>query len=172
MTQNDEEEDDDVTVRSQRYILAQRRCHCKWCRNETSVVALALPPGHESLTTDWNPCHDELVEYVWERATSTALLFYVESLPRSVHERLARVAPGYRFAFSESTQGSYFANHCGACGKMFDDHDLFCEPEGAFQPMDAADAAAIKLIAIDEPMEARAAGYEIAPPFLEFVSTG
>ncbi len=50
---------------------------------------------------------------------------------------------------------------------MLDDHDLFCEPEGAFLPTSHARAAAIQLLRIDEPLEAAAAGYACDPQFFE-----
>ncbi len=50
---------------------------------------------------------------------------------------------------------------------MLDDHDLFCEPEGAFLPTSQAQAAAIQLVRIDEPLEAAAAGYACDPQFFE-----
>jgi hypothetical protein len=191
MNQNDP--DGELNVRSERYILAHTRCRCGSCRAETDIVALALPPGHESLTLDFQAdgdtsaghagasaeCNgdgpagyagDESGEYVWESAASAVFLFYVESLPASVHGRLSAISRGYRRAVGESA--AYYANHCEACGRMFDDQELFCEPEGAFLPTNAADAAAIRLTAIDEPIGARAAGYAVAPQSFEFMSAG
>ena len=68
---------------------------------------------------------------------------------------------------SPAAQGSYWANHCEHCGSLQEDHDLFCEPEGAFLPVDAAWASAIELTRIDEPFAAAAAGYAYEPEYLE-----
>jgi hypothetical protein len=182
---------DGPNLRSERYILARTRCRCESCRAETRVVAVALPPGHELLTLDVeegpvkSAGRDDAPaehrgegsaerhasgEHVWDRAPSAAFLFHVESLPALVRDRLAAASPGYRHA----TRGamSYYANHCEACGRTFDDQELFCEPEGAFQPVNEIAAAAIVLTAIEEPVSARASGYSVAPQFFEFMSKG
>ena len=87
-------------------------------------------------------------------------------LPEAVRRRLQAVSKGYRFAFSRRTQGSYWANHCAACGALIEDHDLFCEPDGAFLPTMAARAAAVTLEHIDEALQAGAMGYAYDPQFL------
>jgi hypothetical protein len=182
---------DGSNLRSERYILARTRCRCGSCRAETRVVALVLPPGHELLTLDVSEARAESAgrdgaqterhgegsverwassEHLWERAPSPAFLFHVESLPASVRDRLAAALPGYRHTTCGAM--SYYANHCEACGRTFDDQELFCEPEGAFQPVNEIAAAAIVLTAIEEPVSARAAGYSVAPQFFEFMSTG
>jgi hypothetical protein len=48
-----------------------------------------------------------------------------------------------------------------------DDHELFCEPEGAFLPTSESTAAAIHLVLVDEPFETSAAGYSYEPPLLD-----
>jgi hypothetical protein len=55
---------------------------------------------------------------------------------------------------------------------LLDDHELHCEPEGAFQPSSAADAARILLFQISEPLEAAAGGYAIEPEFFGCMVTG
>ena len=69
----------------------------------------------------------------------------------------------YRPAVSPATQGCSWANHCEHCGSVQEDHDLFCEPEGAFLPVDAASASAIELTRIEEPFAAVAGGYAYDP---------
>ena len=106
----------------------------------------------------------------WERAPLRALLFYIEYLPEAVRGRLQALAPGYRRAFSPATQGAYWANHCDQCDGLHEDHDLFCEPEGAFLPVSPAAASAIELLSIAEPIHAAATGYAQNPEFLEFAA--
>jgi hypothetical protein len=161
----------DVNVRSDRYLIALAKGRCGPCGAPIDLVALALPPGHESRTLDCIGGEEEPLDTVWETAASSAFLFYVGHLPPSVARRLNTISVSYRHAFSQATQGSYWANHCEACGALIDDHDLFCEPEGAFLPTSAASAASIRLIAIDEPIEAGAAGYAFEPQFFEFMAT-
>ena len=136
-------------------------------------MALVLPPGHETRSMndegggtaadDPALCGDS-----WERATGHAFLFYIESLPDAVRHRMQALVPLYRFA--PASQGSYWANHCERCGGIHEDHDLFCEPEGAFLPISAAAASIIEFLPINEVLEAATAGYAPDPEFIEFRS--
>jgi hypothetical protein len=156
-----------INVRSSSYWIAHATGECDGCRAETRFVALALPPSHHSLALDCDVQKEELVAYNWETAEWSAFLFYVESLPEEVRRRLQAASEGYRFAFSERTQGSYWANHCTACGALMEDHDLFCEPDGAFLPTTAESAAAVTLEHVGEALEAGAVGYACEPQFLD-----
>jgi hypothetical protein len=155
-----------INVRSASYWIAHATGECDGCRAETRCVALALPPSHQSLALDWDVQNDELVSYNWETAEWSAFLFYVEYLPDEVRRRLQAVSEGYRLAFSERTQGSYWANHCAACDALMEDHDLFCEPDGAFLPTTAESAAAVTLEHVGEALEVGAVGYACDPQFL------
>ena len=157
----------DINVRSSSYWIAHASGDCGCCRSVTRFVALAVPPRHQSLTLDWNLQKNEFVAYRWETAESTAFLFYVECLSEGARLRLQAAAPGYRFDLSERTQGSYWANHCSSCGALADDHDLFCEPDGAFLPTSAASASAVTLVRVEEAFEAGAVGYAWEPQFFE-----
>jgi hypothetical protein len=75
-------------------------------------------------------------------------------------------AQAYRYAYSAESQGSYWANHCAECSALTEDHDLFCEPDGAFLPMSGARTTDLELVWIDEPIEAAAGGYSCDPVFL------
>ena len=48
-----------------------------------------------------------------------------------------------------------------------EDHDLFCEPDGAFLPTTAESAAGVILERVDEALGAGAAGYACDPQFLD-----
>jgi hypothetical protein len=155
-----------INVRSGNYWIAHATGECDRCRAETRFVALALPPHHQSLALDWDVRKDEAAAYNWETVEWSAFLFYVEYLPEEVRRRLQAASEGYRFAFSERTQGSYWANHCGTCGALMEDHDLFCEPDGAFLPTTAQSAGSVTLEHVDEALEAGAVGYACDPQFL------
>jgi hypothetical protein len=155
-----------INVRSGSYWIAHATGECGRCRAGTRLVALALPPDHQSLELDWDAEEDESVAYNWESAEYSAFLFYVEYLPEEIGRRLQAVSEGYRFAFSERTLSSYWANHCAACGALIEDHDLFCEPDGAFMPTTAVSAAAVTLERVDQALQARAVGYACDPQFL------
>jgi hypothetical protein len=158
---------ENINVRSNSYWIVRATGECDRCRAETRFVALALPPNHQSLELDWDIEADELVSYNWEAEEWSAFLFYVEYLPEKVQRRLQAVSKGYRFACSARTLNSYWANHCATCGVLVEDHDLFCEPDGAFLPTTAQRAAAVILERVDEALEAGAAGYACDPQFLD-----
>jgi hypothetical protein len=159
---NDSSPDDSVNVRCDRYLIARSRAICPRCGAETRVVALMMPPRHE--TRSGNEERDS-----WDGTESHAFLFYVESLPDAVRQRMKALAPMYRFAASPAAQCSYWANHCDRCGGIQEDHDLFCEPEGAFLPISPEAASIIELFPMDETLEAAAAGHAMDPAFIEFM---
>jgi len=67
---------------------------------------------------------------------------------------------------------SYWANHCEQCGNLLGDHDLHCEPEGAFMPTSEAAAKAIQLLRFDAPFAAAAVGYACEPQFFSSMNKG
>lgn len=167
----DADSSDDLNVRSDSYWIAHTIGECGQCGAATRVIALALPPGHESLTLEWSVDGDEPVGHVWESTAASAFLFYVEHLPEGLQRRLEEFSRNYHLAGSDYTRGPYWANHCGSCDAAIDDHDLFCEPGGAFLPTTPESAAAITLVRIAEALQAAAIGYACEPQFFESMVT-
>lgn len=167
---SDENVDDDINFRSRGYFIARATIQCWCCRAPTRLIAALLPPLHEALSIDEGGADDGSARDVWERASRYAFLFYLGYLPDAVRRRFMEHSLGFRRDFSESSQGSYWANHCEKCDALLDDHYLFCEPEGAFVPTSAASAAGIELVPLAEPFEAAAAGYVFDPPLVESMS--
>jgi len=161
---------DEINVRSEGYFIARTVAACAHCRAPTRLLALALPPEHETLAMDADAESEESAHDTWEVASGPAFLFSIEYLAPLVECRLREHSAFFRYAYSEATQGSQWLNHCESCGSRLDDHELFCEPGGAFLPTDHASAAAIQLVWIDETLEAAAAGYACEPEF--FASMG
>jgi hypothetical protein len=157
---------DSVNVRSKDYLIARTTGPCARCGVRTPLIALALPPAHERLSPAADD-EDGPLPDSWDQVPWSAFLFYVGYLPDGVQRRVHASSRTYRPALSPAVQGSYWANHCEHCGSLQEDHDLFCEPEGAFLPVDAASAGAIELTRIDEPFAAAAAGYACEPEYLE-----
>jgi hypothetical protein len=157
---------DSVNVRSKDYLIARTAAPCAYCIVRTPLVALVLPPSHETLSLAENDEYAPLPSS-WDQVPWSAFLFFVGFLPDVVQQRMRASSKTYRPATSAAAQGSYWANHCEHCGSLQEDHELFCEPEGAFLPVDAASASAIELMRIDEPFVAAAAGYVCDPEYLE-----
>jgi len=161
----------DANVRSQTYYIARTSVRCRRCGFPTRLLALALPHNHETLDGDAPAdagCGDSAPE-AWQRAAVNAILFYVERLSLDVQDRVNRILPTFRLARGAATSNSYWANHCEHCGTLLDDHELHCEPDGAFMPSSEAAAANIRLQQIQEPFEAVAAGYAFEPEFFGFM---
>jgi hypothetical protein len=156
-----------ANVRSQTYYVARSSLRCLHCRLSTASLALALPQGHETLHAG-----DESVADVWQRANVNALLFYVEGLPGAVQRRLQQLSRFFRPAYDPGAMNSYWANHCEHCCSLMGDHELHCEPDGAFMPSSEAAAKSIQLQQFQEPFAAAAVGYACEPEFFTSMSKG
>jgi hypothetical protein len=175
-----------ANVRSQTFYVARNNARCWHCGESTRVIALAVPQNHEILDAGVDADTEGADEVAgakaddrdqpvlvlldaWQRANADAFLFYVDHLPDAVGDRLKQISPPFRMAYSSVTLNSYWANHCEHCGTLLDDHELHCEPEGAFMPSSESAAAAIQLSSVQAPFEAAAAGYALAPEFFRFM---
>jgi hypothetical protein len=162
----------DPNVRSQTYYVASTDARCWHCGSSTRLLALAVPHSHEILDADATSAagdHDAATPDAWQRANINAFLFYVEFLPEGVQSRLTQLSRNYRWVHSSATLSSYWANHCQQCGALLGDHELHCEPDGAFMPTSEGAATGIHLAQIFEPFEALAAGYAFEPEFFSFM---
>jgi hypothetical protein len=162
----------DSTVRSKCYFVARTSARCWHCGQSTRLLALALPPSHETLNSDARIDAEERVVVaadVWQRANANAFVFYVGHLLDGVQNRLQQLSPHFRLAPSAAASGGYWANHCEHCDALLDDHDLHCEFDSAFMPSNEDAAAKIDLLRVREPFEAAAAGYAIEPEFFRFM---
>jgi hypothetical protein len=148
-----------VNIRSPVYAIASTSAVCSHCGAWTHVVAIVVPPGHEVL-----------IDTAWEHSNLAAALFYVEDLSESVQATVRELTPWYRLAPSEARAAPYWMNHCEHCGAAQDDHDLHCEPGGAFMPASTPvgdpgeGAAQIQLLDVPRRLAATAAGYAHDPP--------
>lgn len=158
----------DASVRSSTYYVARATAPCPECGLATRLLALALPPHHETLdaeSSDGTRDGGGDVPDDWRRSDANAFLFYVEQLPEDVQRRLEQLSSSFRLAQSAATQSIYWTNHCEHCGTLLGDHELHCEPGGAFAPSSEAAATNIELLQIDQPLQAAASGYALEPEF-------
>jgi hypothetical protein len=172
ITRTDNGSDILVNIRSPRFLIAQTVGQCWHCDAPTLLLALALPPGHETLELDHDAQDDEGSQDTWSVAPYSALLFYIDYIPDNVQRRLNGFTQAFCIGHSKAAAGFYWANHCEQCGSLLDDHELFCEPDGAFLPTTAASAGIIRLVAVDEAIEAAAAGYAYEPAFFDAMGKG
>ena len=141
-----------MRVRADRYAIASASALCPVCDCWTHVVALLVPQRH-TVASDQG----------WGIAAGRAWLFHVNETSAAVLVRLAVISPWYRPATGGT--GRVFVNHCEHCASPLDDHDLHCEPGGAFQPSSEAEAAGVSLWHIDEPLDVDASGLAHEPDF-------
>jgi len=161
-----------ANVRSRTFYVACTRARCWHCGLSTCVLGLALPHGHEILDEDAQADADErdgAAPQVWQRVDTHAFIFYVAHLPEHVQRRLNQLSPLFRLALSPATLNSYWANHCEHCKSLLDDHELHCEPGGAFMPSSERAAVGIQLVHVQAPFEAAAAGHAFEPEFFGFM---
>jgi hypothetical protein len=158
-----------VNLRSARYLIASTLGRCGACRESTTLATLVLPAGHEARELEEATPDDAASCDAWSVAAGCAFLFHVEYLPPDPQRHLQALAPSYRLGSLSNAAEPTWANHCERCGALQDDHELFCEPEGAFVPTTAAAAQRIYLLPIDEIIEATAGGYAFQPQFYEFM---
>jgi len=166
----------EFNVRAPRFLLGSSVDRCGRCGALTPVFALALPAGHGVCWPDEDEDGADAAAGAdpslgpWEVCDGVALLFHVERLSAGVESQLLRFAPSLRLVADAVDPGPNhcWANHCGHCQAVLDDHDLFCEPEGAFLPISVAAAERIHFMAIETAFEGFAAGYAYEPAFFAF----
>ena len=160
----------DANVRSPTYYAARTAAPCPHCVKATRLLAMAMPVTHQTLDVDapgaGEDTGDGLSSGTWQRADAVAFLFYVQQVSDGVQHRLHELSRHFRLARSEASQNTYWANHCEHCGTLLGDHELHCEPGGAFAPSSKVFAAKIELLHINAPFQATASGYALEPEFL------
>jgi hypothetical protein len=168
---NDPPASSEINIRSPYYFIARTHGVCRHCQGQTELIALALPPGHETL--DAGEDTEEAIETdEWSVATNRALLFHIEYLNEGVAARLATLTKLFRIDRKYLGAEPAWSNHCAACDALLDDEELFCEPGEPFFPITEAGVAAIRLQRIDDPLEAAAGGYFFDPDFFPAMSLG
>jgi hypothetical protein len=136
------------------------------------LLALAVPPVHETL--DPGSSDDErdsrgVPPDSWQPTGANAFLFYVHQLSDDVQSRLRELSSHFLLARGAATQSIYWANRCEHCGRLLSDHEVHCEPEGAFAPSSESAAANIELIHVNSSFLAAVSGYSLEPEFLRFM---
>ena len=137
----------DIGIRSSRYFIARTTQRCWKCGERTRVFGLALPAGYGMLEAD----DDDEERLVWYRYDAPSFVYYVTDLLPGVAARIQSFTRHYRVDFSQTTQSSYWMNHCERCGMKQGDFGMYCEPQGAFFPMQGRAASRIVLHEFVEP---------------------
>jgi hypothetical protein len=140
-----------ANIRSSGYLIAEVQARCPRCSRFCRVLALALPPNHETLEGG-----------EWQKVDANAFIFYIASLPHAISRLLLERCAGFHQACIAGSAQSTWVNHCPHCARTLSDDELHCEP-GAFMPSDILEAQAISLTLVEGPFSALAAGYALEP---------
>lgn len=124
------------------YVLtATTTCHkCRAMQTVTALSCHNLNDGEQDVA----PLGD---------MSELLLLTEVTNAPPQVLEEITRRNPRYVLRYSSTAEMEYYANTC-ACGALFGDFYLYCEPGGAFFPeeVEAACAITIEELQIEGPL--------------------
>ena len=142
-----------ANVRSSSYLIAETQVRCAHCGQPARVLAIGLPPNHESLT-----------DGEWQTVDANAFIFYVGALTDAVSRLLLEHSAEFHRTCSTDPAESHWANHCPHCAGVFSDDELHCEPRG-FMPSSTLEAQAISLTNVEQAFSAFAAGYALEPEF-------
>jgi hypothetical protein len=142
-----------ANIRASSYLIAETQMQCSQCSRAARVLAIGLPPNHESLT-----------DGEWQKVDANAFIFYVGGLPDAVSRLLVEHSAEFHRTCGTDPAESLWANHCPHCAGIFSDDELHCEP-GGFMPGSTLEAQAISLTKVDQPFSAFAAGYALGPEF-------
>lgn len=143
-----------INVRSPFYAIAESAKECWKCGKVTLVYGFMLPAGHETL--EETAADSDTVEWIKKEQPTT--IYYVDYIPKSARNHISAITLDYRIDYSQATHSSYWMNHCQHCGMKQGDFDMYCEPGGAFCPMDEEDESLITVHMVHEAFEASCGG--------------
>lgn len=139
-------------IRANSYFVAIAKKPCWKCGKETSVIAPFVCGAYEVLLPVYDEESDD-EDLDWVGRTEPTTLYYVDWVEEALAKRLAYFSPKFRRDFSKTTASHYWMNHCDHCDAKQGDYELHCEPGGAFQPLEAEDAAGVVLVEVGESLE-------------------
>lgn len=134
-----------ATLVAPAYIVKAEEC-CWNCLSTSAVFALAaegikeLPPSSR-------------------RSNEFKLMSSITWLSSDLQQILTRYSDSSFFLDESPMDGSSnYMNHCSNCGALLEDTDMFCEPGGAFFPMDEEECQRITLIRLPDEIDLRISG--------------
>ena len=132
------------SLRANRFAVLTAPASCHACNRPLTVSALLVPTYVECDEGD-----DE-----WVTVDESALLTYVQAVDEATRSAWIAHAPQIVPAASKTAGLTYLSNVC-VCGALQGDRYL-TEPDGPFFPSNVAGIAAIDVVWVEAPIEARA----------------
>ena len=106
-----------VNYRSRTYSIARALQRCGGCARLTPVVAVVLPPGHETLAFDEDADEESAAADVWEvRRNRRAPILYRVFPGNRAAPRLQGVSQHYQLGHAEAEAHCDWTNQCAFCG--------------------------------------------------------
>ena len=151
-------------IRAPSYFIAKASHTCWKCEQTTPVFAFVLPEGYEVPSDD-----DDAGEDDWEEQFGPTKPSSLTWLSKSVEDRICAMTNTYRMGYSQTVEGTYWANHCQHCDRLQGDFFLFHEPGEAFCPVTPEEAARITLYPVAEPFAASCGSWSVDDQMVSFM---
>jgi len=131
-------EADSLTIFPPLYLVGMKIC-CWKCEKGMPVVAMLAPKSEDT-------------------ANQVGVLSDIVGLPEEVLDYIQRPVPTFKFRYSKTVGGEYFADTCPSCGSLSGDFYLHSEPGAPFFPTDEQEVSLLYLkeIPIQGPVRVQA----------------
>ncbi|MFC2137766.1 DUF5710 domain-containing protein [Bacteroidota bacterium] len=126
-------------------LIAKNFRDCWKCKKDTPLIAIG---GKEILVKDFVEDESDKIEWFVED-NSLALFYNIVYLPIQLIKIVQSKFPFFKYTYSKTIKGKYWANNCIHCNSIQGDFFNHCEPGGAFCPMSNEAGSFIKLFKID-----------------------
>lgn len=126
-------------------FMIGKKIACWKCEGKMTVVALLAP---------------NIVDV--EEENEAIVLSDVVELPQPILQYIQSRVPTYKYRYSKTVGGKYFANTCPSCGVISGDFFMHSEPGGPFFPTNEEEAKSLYIteVPLNGPVSIKA-GYHI-----------
>ena len=127
------------------YVALNKRV-CWKCAELTEVIALASNKFHKLDYVNIDDKNDSSQK--WFEQDYFSFFSTPEYIDQEIIKLIQKKFPFYKFGFSKTINGKYWANHCQKCNALQGDFFNHNEPGGAFFPTSLEECHEIKLIEV------------------------
>ena len=115
----------DTNLRASKFLIAKADGACYKCHALNEFVAIIAPPGHEVLDED---------EGERKAIGEFSSLGWIRNINPDAAQAVQKLSPDWKYARSQTLEGSVYMNHCRACQAHQGDYFLHAEPDSPFFP--------------------------------------
>lgn len=128
------------------FYVAHNKRACWKCSELTEVIALASNRFYELDYVNIDDENDSSQK--WFEQDYFSFFSTPEYIDKEIIELIQQKFPFYKFGYSKTINGKYWANHCQSCNALQGDFFNHSEPGGAFFPTSIEECQEIKLIEV------------------------